>query len=163
MTSGAQGGADKFVIYPSRIKALLKLLGSIAFLVFFVVAGVVGLVQGLPISRIVPVLGVAVPLFVALAFHAATRAVRPRPAVEMDAMGIKERATVRGQVFLGIVPRDMAGFLKRQPAVRRLLLRLNLAMGFPPVNIPQVGLPMKVAALAELLHERFGVRIESKR
>jgi hypothetical protein len=136
---------------------------------------------GRPSWKVLVAAYVGVPFFGACAIFAIIRLVRRRPAVEADANGITDRASaigvghlswdevdhivVRGlrrQVFLGIVPRDVEGFLKRQPAVRRLLLRLNLAMGFPPVNIPQAGLPMRVAALADLLHERFGVRIGSR-
>jgi hypothetical protein len=63
--------------------------------------------------------------------------------------------------MLGIVPKDLETFLSRRHPVRRSLVRLNLALGCAPLNIPQVLLRVKVSELAELLHARYGVRVEA--
>jgi hypothetical protein len=65
-----------------------------------------------------------------------------------------------GRAMLGIVPREVDLFLSRQNAIRRSLTKLNLSWGLPPILIPQVTLPMEVAELADLLHTRYGVRVE---
>jgi hypothetical protein len=70
--------------------------------------------------------------------------------------------THSGQAMMGIVPRDLEGFLTRQHPVRRWLTHLNLRLGCAPVNVPQVAIRMKVGELATLVHERYGVRLERR-
>jgi hypothetical protein len=170
---------DRLVIYPSRSKLVLVLLGSIAFVLLGIWIGSPGVAQRVPRWKIVFVSYVGAPFFTACGLYAAYRLVSHRPSVEIDSKGVSDSASglaagrlswdevdhlvlyrYSGQPLLGIVPRDLEIFLSRQHPVRRSLTKLNLALGCAPVNIPQVALPMKVVELAELLHTRYGVRVE---
>lgn len=179
MTLYTSERTDRLVIYPSRTKMLLVLLGAIAF----VVAGV--WIASPAIARLVLpwelfiASYVGVPFFGACGLYAAYRLVRRRPALEIDSTGISDTASalgvgylgwdevgrvvlykIQGQSMLGIFPKDLESVLSRQHPLRRKLLKLNLALGYAPVNIPQVVLRMKLSELAELLRTRFGVRVE---
>jgi hypothetical protein len=179
MTPDSSEHSDRLVFYPSRRKTLLVLLGSIVFVVIGIWIGTPGVARGVAIWKVVIASYVGVPFFVACGLYAAYRLARHRPAVEIDSTGITDAASAlgagrlswdevdhvvlykySGQSMLGIVPRDLDIFLRRQHAVRRSLIKLSVALGCAPVNVPQVGLRMKVAELADLLHRRYGVRVE---
>jgi hypothetical protein len=170
--------SDRIVIYPSRVKTALVLLGAIGFVAlcaWLVSLGVrrVG-VEGLVASL------VGVPFFGICGLYAAYRLVHHRPAVEIDRMGIVDGASALGvgrllwdevdhvqlyeyfgQPMLGIIPRELELFLSRQHPLRRSITKLNLKLGCAPVNVPQVILPMKLEQLADLL-ARYGVRVEGR-
>jgi hypothetical protein len=65
------------------------------------------------------------------------------------------------QAFLGILLKDPEAFAARLGPWRRLVLRMNLRLGFPPILIAQVVLPVSTAELAHQIHGRFGVPILS--
>ena len=167
------------MIYPSRLKTLLVLLGSIAFVVIGIWIGTPEVARGVATWKVVIASYVGVPFFATCGLYAAYRLAHHRPAVEIDATGITDAAsalgvgrlswdevdhvvlyTYSGQSMLGIVPKDFDIFLSRQHVVRRSLTKLTLTLGCAPVNIAQVALRMKVAELASLLHTRYGVRVE---
>ena len=171
--------SDRLVIYPSRVKMSLVLLGAIAFVLAGLWIGASGIARVAPIWEVFIATYVGVPFFAACGLYAAYRLVIRRPALEIDWMGITDTSSalgagrlgweevdhlvlyqISGQSMLGIVPRDLGLFLSRQNAVRRSLTRLNLAWGFAPINVAAVGVPMKLAELADLLHTRYGVRVE---
>ncbi len=171
---------DRVVIYPSRSKMLLILLGSIAFVVAGIWIGTSHMGQELPVWKVIIASYIGVPFFGFCGFYAAYRLAIRRPALEIDSTGITDAAsalgarrlswdevdhvvlyTYLGQEMLGIIPRDLDTFLSRQPAIRRSLTKLNLALGCAPINVPQVGLSMKVADLTSLLHTRYGIRVEA--
>lgn len=171
--------ADRLVIYPSRAKMSLVLLGAIAFVVAGLWIGTSDMTRGVPIWDVVIATYLGAPFFAACGLYAAYRLVIRRPALEIDWMGITDRASalgagrlswdevdhlvlykIRGQAMLGIVPRNLDLILNRQNPVQRFAAKLNLAWGFEPINVPQVGLRMKLAELASLLHTRYGVRVE---
>ena len=167
---------DRIVIYPSRGKTALVLLGAIGFVV--VCAWLLSLgVRRVGVEGLVASL-VGVPFFGVCGLYAAYRLVHRRPAVEIDRMGIVDGASALGvgrllwdevdhvqlyefwgQPMLGIIPRELELFLSRQHPLRRSITKLNLRLGFAPVNVPQVILPMKLAELADLLRARYGVRV----
>ncbi len=176
MTTDSGMHSDRLVIYLSRAKMSLVLLGSIAFVVL---GGWIGTVQGVPFLDVVIASYVGVPFFAACGLYAAYRLASQRPALEIDSMGITDASSALGagrlsweevdhvvlykyygQSMLGVVPRDLDLFLSRQHAVLRALTKLNLALGCAPINVPQVGLRVKLAELADLLHTRYGVRVE---
>jgi hypothetical protein len=178
MTPDSSIDPDKVVIYPSRAKTLLVLLGSIAFVVIGVWIGTPSVARGLAIWEVVIGSYVGVPFFAACGLYAINRLVSHRPALEIDSTGITDAASAigvgrlgwdevdhvvlyrySGQPMLGIVPANLDTFLGRQPVLRRSLTKLNLALGCAPINVPQVGLSMKVVELANLLHTRYGVRV----
>ena len=167
------------MIYPSRSKAALVLLGAIAFVVAGLWIGSPDIARTLPLWDVVIATYVGVPFFGACGLYAAYRLVRRRPAVEIDSTGFTDSSSavgagrlswgevnrvvvykVYGQWMLGIVPRDLETFISRQSIWRRWVTRLNLALGCSPANIAQVILPMSVWELAELLRTRYGVRVE---
>ena len=169
---------DRIVIYPSRVKTALVLLGAIGFVVLC--AWLVSLgVRHVGIEGLVASL-VGVPFFGVCGLYAAYRLVHHRPAVEIDRMGIVDQASALavgrllwdevdhvylyeywGQPMLGIIPRELELFLSRQHPLRRSITKLNLKLGCAPINVPQVILPMKLEELAELL-ARYGVRVEGR-
>jgi hypothetical protein len=177
--SDSSAHSDRLVIYLSRAKMLLVLLGAIAFVVAGLWIGTSDMTRGVPIWDVVIATYVGVPFFGACGLYAAYRLVIRRPALEIDWMGITDRASalgvgrlswdevdhlvlykIQGQAMLGIIPRNLDLILNRQNAFRRFATKLNLSWGFAPINVPQVGLHMKLAELANLLHTRYGVRVE---
>jgi len=141
--------------------------------------GTPGVAKGLAIWKVVVASYVGVPFFAACGLYAAYRLAIRRPAVEIDSKGITDAASAvgagrlswdevdhivlykySGQSMLGVVPRNLDNFLNRQRVVRRVLMKLNLTLGCAPINIPQAGLSIKVAELANLLHTQHGVRVE---
>jgi len=179
MTPESSTDADRVVIYPSRAKMALVVLGSMAFVVIGVWIGTPGVARGLAMWKVVVASYIGVPFFAACGLYGAYRLAIRRPALEIDSTGITDAASAvgagrlswdevdhvvlykySGQSMLGIVPRNLEMLLSRESVVRRLLTKLNLALGCAPINVPQVGLTMKVADLANLLHTRHGVRVE---
>lgn len=170
---------DRLVIYPSRVKMSFVLLGASVFVALGIWIGTLGAAGVVPIWDLVIATYFGVPFFTACGLYAAYRLVWRRPALVIDWTGITDTASALGaghlnwdevdhvmlyriheQLMLGIVPKDIGTLLNRQPSVRRSLTRLNLRMGFAPINVPQVALHMKLAELADLLHTRYGVRVE---
>ena len=166
------------VIYPHRGKLLLVLLGAVAFVaigVFFLWYRDVSI-----IGRIEMILvGVASILFFGLvALYVVYRLVWRRPALIIGPEGIVDRASVIGvgrlswsevayieayrfreQPMLGVYPRDLEAMLARLPGWHRRVIRLNLALGCAPVNLPQVTLPGTTDDLARLIASRFDVEV----
>jgi len=170
---------DCVVVYPSRIKLGLILLGSLAFGAFGVVIALAAEERGIAFWKVVVVSYLGVPFFSYLALFSAWRLLFRRPALVIDSSGITDAASafgvghvgwdevdrlllyvVSGQSMLGIFPLDAPRFLARLPLHVRLVARLNLALGWAPINIPQVGLGMPLVDLALLIQTRSGVRFE---
>ena len=170
---------DRLVIYPSRVKLLLVLIGAIGFVVLCAWIAISDATRNVPIWELVLAAYVGVPFFSACGLYAAYRLVLRRPALEIDSRGITDAASglavgrlrweeidhvvlyeYCGQAMLGIFPRDLEGWLLRRHPLRRSLTRLNLRLGCAPVNIPQVTLPVKLGDLADRLRARHGVRVE---
>lgn len=179
MTPDSIPNPDRLVIYPSRAKAALVLLGAIAFVVAGIWIATPGIARRVPIWDVIIASYIGVPFFATCGLYAAYRLVFRRPALEIDSTGIMDEASALGagrlnweevdrvvlyvyyrQSMLGIIPKDLETYLSRQDPVRRSLIKANLALGCAPVNIPQVLLRMKLSDLAELLHARYGVRVE---
>jgi hypothetical protein len=156
MTPDSSTEPNKVVIYPSRAKMSLVLLGSMAFVAIGVWIGTPGVARGLEIWKVVIASYVGVPFFAACGLYAVYRLATHRPALEIDSTGIADAASAvgagrlswdevdhvvlykySGQSMLGIVPRNLDIFLSRQPVVRRSLTRLSLALGCAPINVPQ--------------------------
>jgi hypothetical protein len=179
MTLDSSAYSDRLVIYPSRIKTLLVLLGAAAFVVACIWIGSPGIARRVAPWEVFIASYIGVPFFAACGLYALYRLIWRRPALEIDSTGITDAASALGaghltwpevdhivlykfygQLMLGIHPKDPDSILSRLHPVRRSLLKLNNGLGCAPLNIPQVILPMKLSELAELLHARYGVRIE---
>ena len=173
------GTTEQLVIYPSRVKVSLILLGAIVFVLLGLWIGTPDVARRVPLWEMVIATYVGVPFFGFAALYASYRLVRRRPAIVLDAAGIIDNASAigagplrwdelacvvvyryRGQPFRGIVPTDLPAYMARQSPLRRAAFKANLRLGIAPVNIPQVMIPMKVTALAQLMRERYGVRVE---
>ncbi|HET9251451.1 MAG TPA: STM3941 family protein [Candidatus Eisenbacteria bacterium] len=173
---------DRIVIYPSRWKAVLILLGASAFVAlgFWIaspgIASRVGAVEKFIASY------VGIPFFAACGLYAAYRIAFRRPALQIDATGITDTSHAfspghlcwhevdrvvlyeyQSQPMLGIIPKDLDSFLSRQSAHVRTYAKTNLGLSVPPFNIAQVTLPTSVAELAKLIQTRYGVRVEDMR
>ncbi|GAB4223392.1 MAG: hypothetical protein Kow0062_23420 [Acidobacteriota bacterium] len=181
MTLHSGADPNQVVIYPSRARMALVLLGSIVFVVIGVWRGTPGDAERPPIWVVIAGLYVGVPFFAACGLYAGYRLVCRRPALTIDSTGITETASALGagrltweevdyvvlykfggQSMLGIVPKNLEGFLSRQPGMRRFLIKINMALGCAPINVPQVGVSMRLSELAELLQTRHGVRVEGE-
>jgi hypothetical protein len=133
-SSGSGSPLDRLVIYPSRAKTLLVLLGAIGFVALAVWIGTLGLWS---LEALIAVC-VGVPFFSACALYAMYRLVRNRPVLEIDWMGITDAASafgagrlywsevdhlllykIQGQSMLGIFPRDLDPILRRFGAFQR--------------------------------------------
>lgn len=174
----SSGAADHRVIYPSRLKMSLALLASLAFVGAGLWIGSKSMTSSVETWKVVVACYVGVPFFTGAAGYAAWRIVRQRPAVEVDATGITDTASALGaghlawdevdglvlykfggQWMLGIVVKDVDRMLARQNVFKRLLMRANMALGCPPVNIPQAGLRDRLAEFAAWLQAQHGVPV----
>lgn len=180
LTPGLDTQSDRVVIYPSRPKMVRALLSSTAFVIIGIWVWATGAALGLPWWLVIIPAYVGVPFFAFCGLCAAYLLVAHRPALEIDSTGIIDAASAVGagrltwndldhitvykywgQLFLGIVPKDVGSFLSRQPPVRRFMSKLSMALGCAPINIPQAGVTMALVDLASLLHTRYGVRVEA--
>ncbi len=113
---------------------------------------------------------VGLVLFGPLTIASVVRAVRNRPVLVLDADGLTDRSSLisggfipwqevqriedrlfRRRVFLTVTVTDRAAFRARQPAWRRLILRINGPMVAGDVLIPDSVLPMRPADLAKTM------------
>ena len=166
------------VIYPSRAKMAGIFLGGN----LFVLLGVLFLAMpdefGVPVLLLVITSYIEIPIFGLCALYALRRLIVRRPVLVIDRNGIDDRSSLisaglmgwdeieavtpyrfRGQWMLGILPVDSDAVIARQRWYKRLLIRQNERLGCPPVNIPQVVLPMDVHALADRLSRDFCVEV----
>jgi len=126
--------SDCLVVYPSRIKLGLILVGSLVFVALGVHIARVDEERGIDFWKVVVVSYLGVPFFAYCALFSAWRLLVRRPALVIDSSGITDAASAvgvghvawdevdrlvlynfRGQAMLGIFPRDMDSVL-RTPA-----------------------------------------------
>jgi len=60
--------------------------------------------------------------------------------------------------MLGIFPKDPQAIMARVGSAKAGYIKANLALGFAPVNIPQVVVPGRVEELAELIRTHWRPR-----
>ena len=168
----------QMVIYPSRLKLLkLLLLDTVfglaaALLLFLWWSGGIRTILA-PFFGTLGVLGALL-----VASFLLYRLIVRRPALVVGAEGILDDAsmlsagfirweeieeigvhTFGGQTFLGVMPKDAEDVLARQSSIKRGLMRANMSLGAPPINVPQSVLPIKAADLAIQLAREYGVRL----
>ena len=163
-------------IYPVRGRLWALLLGAVAF----VALGfwIIGLREHAAIVHYyhVVVAVVAIAFFGACAVAILVRIFNPSAVVILSREGITDSAspfgvgflcwdeiaflsvyTIEGQRMLGIYLKDARSIMARVGGAKAKYMELNLRLGFAPVNIPQVVLPLPVEELAELIRTRYGV------
>src|SRR5262245_36958156 len=82
--------SEPLVIYPSRVKIALVLLGSVAFVLACFWIAKTGVWEGILAACL------GVPFFGACALYAAYRLIRRRPSFELDSMGIVDSGSAFG-------------------------------------------------------------------
>jgi hypothetical protein len=167
------------VIFPSRWKLILVLLGAAGFIVAsaWLLTLDVGWMAG---SRVVPAAVAGLGFFGLVFVYCVYRLVRWRPILVIDGEGIVEQSSLisvgrlrwdevdhivpyvfRGQPMLGIVPRDLPAVLARAGWVARMAMKANGPLGCAPINIAQVILPGTTEELALLIAGRYGVVVKT--
>ena len=146
---GDAAGQFELVVYPSRWKMALVVLGG---LMFVLCAPLVWNAGGIFLRT----LAVADVLFFGLCtLYALSRFLRPRPSLIVDDAGLTDNASGLGagrlswdevegvgivtfmeKRFLVIFPWDPDAVIARQPAYKRVAMRANLGMIGSPVIIP---------------------------
>jgi hypothetical protein len=167
---------DSIRIYPIRTKLWLVLLGAILFVALGV--SILGLREEPAPLRLYHglVAVLAIVFFGACAVVALVRILVPSPAVVLSREGLTDTTSpfgvgflswdevafisiylIQGQRMLGVFLKDAVSIRARVGGVRAGYMKTNLRMGFAPVNIPQVLVPMPLEELAELIRTRYGV------
>jgi hypothetical protein len=166
--------SHRLVIYPSRLKGILVLMGALALIAGAVAIAAFREEMGVGLALSALVIYVGIPFFSAGAVYALYRLIVTRPAVVVDDEGITDNASAmgvgfiawdeieriavykfNGQSMLGIHPKDLSAVLARQGWLKRNLIRTNGWLGCAPINIPQVVLPIKVDELATRMAHSF--------
>ncbi|MCA8949044.1 MAG: hypothetical protein KDE27_06045 [Planctomycetes bacterium] len=165
MSDLVQQTAEGLVLYPRRSRLVLFLVLCLGF----VTVGSWMALRG--DSPSVTAVGVVAIVFAGLGGWYFVRRLAVRsPVLEIDRDGLVDSASgvavgrvawgeiadlsiggVGQQRFLGIHVHDRAALLSRVRPWRRVVIRLNAAFGFPPVNLPQSVLPLPIEELAEIL------------
>ncbi|QGN48987.1 STM3941 family protein [Micromonospora sp. WMMD558] len=151
-------------VYAPRSTLLLLLLASAAFVLasLWIIDASLGGFVGI----VVAVVGIA--FFGLAGVYFLLELAYRRPTLQVDAEGITDRASlasagrlgwreigvvkihsVGGQRMLAVLPHDPNAVIARAGFVRRALLRMNYASGFPPVNVPESALPYSLEALID--------------
>ncbi len=157
--------------YANRGKLALLLLGGVALSL-----GSVWILLDPPVApslkaRIAAWIGAPVAALVSL--YSLQRLLRHEPSVVIDDEGLHDRASivagglirwreiagvtvfaVRKRTMVGIVLKDNDKFLAQFGPLRKLLYKVNLAMGFPLVAIPELTISAKAESLASMISDR---------
>jgi hypothetical protein len=162
-------------IYPNRWKLWPLLLGAI----LFVVLGfeILGWREWAPLRLYHGIVALlAIVFFGACGILILGRILWRSPAVILSHQGITDLGSplgagflswdevsfvsiysYRGQRMLGVFPKDPDGFMSRLGAAKAWYMKVNMRMGFAPVNISQVILPGPIEELDELIRTRYGI------
>lgn len=166
---------DTIRIYPIRLKLWLVLLGAILFVVLGV--SILGFREPWPLRIYHGAVAVlAILFFGACAVIALVRILVPSPAVVLNREGLTDSTSpfgvgylswdevafisiylIQGQRMLGVFLKDAGSVMARVGGAKAGYMKTNLRMGFAPVNIPQLLVPMPLDELAELIQARFGI------
>jgi hypothetical protein len=172
------GTPEHIVLYLSKRKVILRLLGCVAFVVLGIVFAryrerlridPLGIVLcsyvGVPIFG----LGVAAHLYllvigrpVVVVNDEGIFCVAPRWSawfLHWDEILLIHAYEVAGQPMLGVWPLDLQGLLARKGWLGRRSIRVSLRFGWAPLNIAGSMLPIKVTELRDEIERRFGTEL----
>ena len=166
-------------IYPVRWKLYPMLLGALGFVAlgFFILGWRETL---LPIRLYHAGAAVLAIVFFGLcALVILARILRHSPVVLLSHQGITDQTspfaigfvsweeiaflsiyTIEKQPMLGLHLKDPDSIMARVGRAKAGYMKLNRRMGFAPMNIPQILMPIPLEELAELIRTRYGVRRE---
>jgi len=168
-------GDDSIRLYPVRVKLWLALLGAILFVALGV--SILGFRELLPLRLYHGAVAViAILFFGACAVVILVRILKPSPSVELSRAGITDSTSpfgvgflswdevsfisiyvIQGKRTLGVFLKDAGSIMARVGGAKAGYLKTNLRMGFAPVNISQILVPMPLEELAELIRTRYGI------
>ena len=160
--------ASEDVVYHSKVRLILVVLGSLMFVVlgYWFVSGGVGTVL---------VVGwLSIVFFGCCGIYGVWRLVRPTPAVIVSAQGIVDNATANSaglvpwstirevkilafmnQRYLGIFVHDPAAFIAQHSRLKRVAMQSNFRLAGTPVVIPRAGLATDLETLEGLIRARM--------
>jgi hypothetical protein len=156
----------EIIIYPSVLRMVKLLLGSISFVlvgVFLIILGFnidMGIDAGMSKSDdsvIFGIIGIIGCLFFAFSsIYLVIRILVRKPSVIINEEGFTDNASAvgvgflkwseikdfkiydfMGQKFLGIELNEVEGTLQRVSIIKRILLKMNLALNYAMINVPQ--------------------------
>jgi hypothetical protein len=163
---------DAVVIYPSRGKLLLLVLGGAAFIALGLFLWRTGQIK----NQVVAILSVV--FFGACFVFGVIRLIWRKPSLIISPMGILERSSALGsyllrwdeidsvfistmqvtafssQRFLSIRLKNTEEFLARQSSARARLMRMNMGLVGAPINISASTLPVKLEELIEVMQQK---------
>jgi len=162
----------EIVAYPGKFKMVLMAAGALMFVCLGLGFVIWQDETGFPLWVVVIASWVGIPFFGCCFLYACYRLIVPKPSVIVNHEGIFDNASAvsaglvrwdeiadvvvygfSGQRFLGVAPLDVEAFLRHQPAFKRWMMKANLGLGLPPVNIPQSTLAMNVDELLSRIQE----------
>ncbi len=161
------------VIYPSKRYLMAMAAGCLLMIVGCIYPLIYGYeisgrdVLGRFFKSITPsIFYIGAPLFSLPYIYICYRLLKPAPSLIISPEGIFDNASafgagmirweeiksmfiyeIMGRPFPGIIPVNLETILARQPAIKRILFRMNKGMTQAPFAIPEGGLPMSAAVL----------------
>lgn len=162
---------NEILIKPGKAKLAAVFIGSAVF-----VALCAWIAASEASSRInhwkLMVVYTGIPFFSLTLFYSVYRIFIPKPLLVLTDRGLHEDASIGGntlirwdeitdisvyefnkQKFLGIQVLSPNALLDRVSPVKRKLMEASMALGTPPVNIPQVALAQPLEEVAEIIRE----------
>jgi len=164
---------DAVVIYPSRARVFLLLLGSAAFVALGIVLWRIGGIRN-------EVVGVAASGFFGLCLvFAVVKLISHQPALIMNSSGFMDNTSALGgytvrwdevesiyissmrtslfsaQRFLSVRLKRPEEFLSRQSAFKARLMKANVGLVGAPINISTNTLPVKLEELVAMMQKRL--------
>lgn len=123
---------------------------------------------------------IGVPFFSLCFIYAIYRLIYPKPAIIINNGGIFDNGSsvgigwikwdeieeifpyeFMGQIFLGIIPKDINMILNRQGIFKKAIMKINKGFVKAPINIPGNILPISINNLINQIKEHYNVKIKN--
>lgn len=160
---------EEIIIYPRRLMMFFYAAGSLVAVVVGTLFAVYQEEMGTPLLVLV-VCYIGVPLLSYGFLWSVHRLLWPKPAVIISEQGILDDSTATGAGLvrwediaeirpyrrflhkcIGIVPRDTNALLSTQGFGQRVRMKVDMAMGYPPISIFEIALPVSEERLLLLI------------
>jgi hypothetical protein len=163
---------DAAVIYPSRGKLLLLVLGAAAFVALGFFVWSIGEIKGQVAGAL------SIVFFSACFVFGVIRLIWRSPSLIISPMGIFEGSSALGsyilrwdeihsvyistmrvtvfssQRFLSVRLKNTEEFLARQSSAKARIMRMNMGLVGAPINISASALPVTLEEILELIHQK---------